>query len=113
MGAFGAIRSLLEGGRGEYRGWRKFHRATGVWPIWSILAAVTSIPVLFAFGVYVFIRTLETQRLPLICTALVLLGFGLGLAWYALRRWANYADVLRARKIASRVISPAAGRFIR
>jgi hypothetical protein len=113
MGAFWGIKSALGGGGDEYRGWRKFRRATGLWPIWSILASATSIPVLFGAGVYVFIRAMETHRLLLIYTALIIVGFGLGLLWYAIRRLANHADVLRGQRNSTRSVSPSVDRFIR
>ncbi len=77
MGAFWGVKSLLEGSRDEYRGWRKFRRATGIWPLWSIGVSVFSIPTLFAVGIYAFIRVLETHRMPLIWTGLLVLGFGI------------------------------------
>jgi hypothetical protein len=112
MGAFWGIRSLLEGSRDEYRGWRQFRHAMGVWPLWSIGASVSSIPILFAVGTYAFIRVLETHRMPLVWTGLLVLGITLGLLWYGLRRLANHLDFMRAKKLHSR-ISPGAQRFIR
>ena len=114
--AFWEVRSALDGCRDEYRGWRKFRRTTGVWPIYSILASVTTIPILFAVGVYAFIRaldTINTYRLPLIYAVLFVLVLGSGLLWYMLRRLATYADLSRVQKLASRDVPATVERFIR
>lgn len=113
MSSLGGAKSLFGGSREEYRGWRRFRRATGLWPIWSILASTTSLPSLFAVGSYVLIRTLETHSLPIIYSVLVSVGFSLGLLWYAIRRLANHADMVRAQRLGTRPISGAVERFIR
>jgi len=117
--AFWEVRSALDGCRDEYRGWRKFRRTTGVWPIYSILASVTTIPILFAVGVYAFIAfiraldTINTYRLPQLYAVLFVLVLGSGLLWYMLRRLANYADLSRVQKLASRDVPATVERFIR
>jgi hypothetical protein len=110
MGAFGAFRTIRDGSRDEYRGWRKFRRATGIWPVWSMLS-VLSIPLLLFVGAYFEIRALETGRLTLIYTALAAFVVALSLVWFGLRRLGNHADLTRARKITGRAPSRA-GRFI-
>ena len=103
-GSFWSIKSTLSNTRDEYRGWRKFRRATGIWPMWSIIATATSTPLLFAVGLYAFIQSLETSRLWLIDSTLIVVGFGFGLLWYAVRRWANHADLVRAQRNSTRNI---------
>jgi len=111
VGAFGAFKTILDGSRDEYRGWRKFRRATGIWPVWSMMSVV-SIPILFCSCLWLLVPALETGRRPVIYTALVVIVLVLGLVWFAIRRLANKADLARAQKIVGRV-PPRAERFIR
>jgi hypothetical protein len=37
--------------RNELRGYYRFKEATRIWPLWSIIAGITSIPLLFAAGI--------------------------------------------------------------
>jgi hypothetical protein len=95
---FWELRSTFEGVRDEYRGWHKFRQATGVWPVYSVLAGVLSIPALFGVGTYVFVRALQTHRLPLIYTVLTAVAVcGVG-SWYGLRRLACVADIAKAKR---------------
>jgi hypothetical protein len=103
--------ALREGLKDEYRGWRKFHQAAGVWPIWSMVSLL-SIPLLFVGGGLLCIRAFETNRLPVIYTVLVSTILALALVWFGLRRLANWADMTRAHKLTGRVPS-SAERFIR
>lgn len=92
------LRSTLEGIRDEYRGWCKFRQATGMWPVYSVVAGVLSIPVLFGSGTYVLVRTLQTGRLTLIYTVLTaVVIFGVG-SWYGLRRLACFADIAKVKR---------------
>jgi hypothetical protein len=94
---FWEFRSVFDGISDEYRGWRKFRRATGTWPICSVLAGIFSIPACVASGTYFFIKALNTGRLPLIYMALfVSVTCGVAL-WYGVRRLACKLDVARVR----------------
>jgi hypothetical protein len=95
---FWEFRSAYEGVRDEYRGWRKFRQATGVWPVYSVLAGVLSIPALLGVVTYVFVRALETHRLPLIYTVLTAAVIAGGGTWYGLRRLACKADIAKAKR---------------
>jgi hypothetical protein len=102
---FWELRSVVDGIKGEYQGWHRFKRATGLWPACSILTGVFSIPVWFAAGAYGFIAALETSRLSLIYTALLAGVIGGAVAWYGLRRLACKLDVARARMSSGAAVS--------
>jgi hypothetical protein len=92
------LRSLTDGIRDEYRGWRKFKNATGKWPFWSILTGVISIPGLLALGAYCLVATLQTRRLVLIHSALFSVTVCGAIIWYVTRRAACMADVAKAKR---------------
>jgi hypothetical protein len=95
---FWELRSAFDGIRDEYRGWHKFRQATGVWPVYSVLTIVFLLPALFGVGTYVFVRAMETRRLPFIYTVLtVLVICGAG-CWYLLRRLACKVDIAKAKR---------------
>ncbi|HYG98140.1 MAG TPA: hypothetical protein VD837_03345 [Terriglobales bacterium] len=91
--------AVREGTRDEYRGWRKFRSMTGTWPVWSMVNAVLSLPVVFGLGAYGFVAALETGGLLLIYSYLVLAGVLSGLLWFTLRSLARYADISRAQRV--------------
>ena len=105
MSAFWALETVLDVIKSEYGGWRNFQRATGKWPVCSILAGIFSIPACFVSGGYLFIRVLETGRLPLIYTMLFVILICSAAAWYGLRRLACKVDVVRAQKSGRTLVS--------
>ena len=69
-----------------------------MWPLCSVLVGILSEPVLLVSGGYLFVKILETGRLPLIYTGLFV-GVVCGAAtWYGLRRLACRVDVAWAQK---------------
>jgi len=98
--------SFLQAIRNEYRGWRRFKDATGLWPLWSILADLLSIPLLVAAGTYCFIVALGTRQLPLIYLALISAVICCATGWYGLRRLACKADVARGKRSTAGPSSP-------
>jgi hypothetical protein len=101
FGLWAILRSL----RNEYLGWRKFKDATGVWPVYSIVTDIFSLPVLFAAVVFAFIEVLSTRWLGLIYTVLFSSGFIAAALWWGFRRFACKADVSRGRRLASQMNS--------
>lgn len=91
-------KSVWEGIRDEYRGWRKFRRATGIWPIYSVLAGIFSIPAWFVSGLFLLIRAAETYRLILIYSSLFAGAICGAALWYGLRILACKADIARAQR---------------
>jgi hypothetical protein len=101
---FWELKSVVEGIKGEYRGWHKFKEATGIWPVYSMVAGIFSIPVCFASVVYCLVTALGTGRLPIIYTALfaaVSLG---AIVWYGLRVFACNIDVARVQRCSTKSI---------
>jgi hypothetical protein len=96
--SFWELRSVISGIADEYRGWRKFKQATGKWPVCSVLAGIFSIPGLFVSTVYLFVKALETRRLPFIYMALFVIVICHAAVWYGLRRLACKVDVVRAKQ---------------
>jgi hypothetical protein len=94
--------------RSEYLGWRKFRDATGVWPVYSIVTDIFSLPALFAAVGYSFVKVLETRWLGLIYTVLISSGFIAAGLWWGLRRLACKADVARGMKDGTQLSSSAA-----
>ena len=92
-----ALRTIITALKDEYRGWHKFRQAAGIWPVCSITASIFSIPAVFVLCLPPMISLMQTDRLPLICTALfggVVCGAFL---WYCLRRLARKIDVAMAK----------------
>jgi hypothetical protein len=109
------LKSVFEGYRDEYRGWRKFKDATGEWPVWSVLSGIFSIPAIFVIGMYLLIAAFEkTRRLALIYCALFAVVICGAAVWYLIRRAARIADVARAtRKGAPNAASKRLENFLR
>ncbi|MCU1341064.1 MAG: hypothetical protein JWN92_487 [Candidatus Acidoferrum typicum] len=76
-----------------------------MWPMWSILTDLLSIPALFAAGAYCFIVALGTGRLPLIYAVLFTTVTCGAAAWYLLRGAARKADVHKAQRSGSDALS--------
>ena len=93
-------RSAKQGIEDERRGWQKFHRRSGLWPWWSMLATIVLTPVCFAVAIFGFLGVLNraSGRLILIYPGLVLSIAVPALVWFALRRIANHVDVRRAER---------------
>lgn len=97
------LRYVAEGTRDEYRGWHKFKLATGKWPVFSILAGVFSIPILFVAEVYLLVEgfekveTLKTGRMYYIYLILFSSVIGCAAIWYGVRVLACKLDIGRAQ----------------
>jgi hypothetical protein len=98
--------SLFEAIINEFRGWRRFREATGTWPVYSILASIFSLPLLFGAGMLGFLAALRVGTLWLAASALVIFVVGAAIAWWGLRRLTCTTDVRRALKSGGTSYSP-------
>jgi hypothetical protein len=95
---FWELRSVIDGIKGEYQGWHEFRRATGDWPVLTVLVSIFSVPLFFLSVLYFLINALETGRLRFIYLTLFAVVCGSAALLYGLRRLACKIDVARARK---------------
>lgn len=100
--------SVIAGIKNEYLGWHRFRQATGMWPLYSVLAGIFSIPVLFAFGAYLWLKAFETSQFPHIYAGLCVIVICDAAVWYGLRRVACKVDVARAQERSGNLFSSAA-----
>ncbi len=107
---FWEFRSAAGGGEDEFRGWKKFHKATGVWPRWSMLTTLVVMPLCFAIGVCGIIESLKTGRLLIIYPGLFASVVVPAIVWFVSRRLANTADVKRAER---NRVSPIVGKTLK
>jgi small-conductance mechanosensitive channel len=99
---------LREGARDEYRGWRKFRKTTGSWSVWSILNCFLSLPIVFGAGMYFLIAAMNTGKVPLIYTVLVVDVVCFTTLWFFLRLAAANLDIRRAQQSGSGRSDPSA-----
>jgi hypothetical protein len=102
MGLWWLFRSIGN----ECRGWRKFNKATGVWPICSILVDILGTPLLFLGGTSCVLVTVGMQKSWFVYLALFCMVLGAAAAWYGLRRLAIKADVTRGHRSSAGPCSP-------
>lgn len=102
FGLWAVLRSL----RREYLGWRQFRDATGIWPVYSIVTDIFSLPVLFAAVIFAFVEVVQTHWLGLTYTVLICSGFIAAGLWWGFRRLACKADVARGRSAGAQLRSP-------
>src|SRR5438128_12385086 len=56
------FRSAFNAFANEFRGWRKFRKASGVWPVYSTIYGVISLPVFFISVTFGLLHAFETHR---------------------------------------------------
>ncbi len=95
---FWEFRSLIRTIKDELQGWDDFKKATGEWPVYSILASTLSFPVFLGSYLYVSLKALETGNRPLIYATSLGTIICFAALWYGIRRLACKTDVAKAKK---------------
>jgi hypothetical protein len=107
------FRSAFNAFANEFRGWRKFRKASGVWPVYSMIYGVISPPIFFISVTFGLLRAFETHRLAVIYSVLFFVVICGAAAWYGLRRLARKLDLVRAKSAHSNFPTATLEEFIR